>query len=513
LSSDSATVLAQAGVLAAALSRTGGELTALPRRSAAGTLALTPTRLGRCLASACLLPSGWPSRPPVGPAEIVERLAAVAPPHTAVFGGSGLGKTTLLEALVEHRLAAGRTTVVIDPHGDLAARAAVSAAALGRAATCLDFGDAEQPPLWNLAQPPAGIEPRAWATDLLGALQAAWPDADEQWFGPVYRRTMFSLLLPLLLDPAGPWPLTRIHQLAAPEALRPGSGSSWRRQVLARIGDPTVSRDLEEALRMLDGDREGHARTWLLSKLEPLVQHPGMRRVIDAPASSLDLDQVHQGRSLFLSAPASALGDEGATVISMLAMRWIWHRVREQGTPPGGLDIVLDEAHRMPAALCQEILAEGRKYGLQLRLATQSPALLAPALRTALLTNAGSVAALRLGPEDAVSVRSRFPDLAVEELCRLPARQVAVASAEGPTAIGSGPPGRPLEDGATLRAAHRQATAQARTQLIRRLQRDLEQRLAALHGPGHQGGPADDGDGGPSELERFLDRRRHSLQP
>lgn len=466
LSSDSASVLAKASVLAAGLSRTPSELTVAPRRSSAAPLPLSPTRLGRCLASAGLLP-GWPGRPVPPPAEIVDRLASTTPPHTALFGGSGLGKTTLLEALVEHRLGAGRTTVVLDPHGDLAARAAVSAAALGRSAVCVDFGDAEQPPLWNLTRPPAGIEPRAWVTDLLGALQAAWPAADEQWFGPVYRRTMYSLLLPLVLDPAGPWPLSRVHELAAPQG--PGAAGRFRRSLLSRIGDDGVARDLEEAVRLLDGDREASARTWLLSKLEPLLQHPGMRRVIDTPLSTVDLDAVLAGRSLFLAAPASALGDEGATVISMLAMRWLWHRVRARGCPPGGLDIVLDEAHRMPAALCQEILAEGRKYGVQLRLATQSPALLALPLRTALLTNAGQIAAMRLGPDDAGAVRSSFPDLDTAEFGLLPARQVAIASAGQETVVGSGPAGREPDGGAALRTAHRRQLDAARAELLDRL--------------------------------------------
>ncbi|MGY1829067.1 type IV secretory system conjugative DNA transfer family protein [Geodermatophilus sp. SYSU D01180] len=493
LSSASSAVLVHAGLLAAALSRGPGELTVAPHRSAAGILPLPASRVGRCLAAVCLLPDAWPSRPLCPPAEVVERLATTTPPHTVVFGGSGLGKTTLLEALVEHRLATGRTTVVIDPHGDLAARAAVSAQALGRPATSLDFGDAEQPPLWNLTQPPAGTDPRAWAADLLDAIQASWPDADQQWFGPVYRRAMHSLLLPLVLDPRGPWPLGRVHDLAAPMAsgpARPGGASEqaagadrWRRDVLARIDDPAVGRDLWEAVRMIDGDRESHARTWLLSKLEPLLRHPGMRRVVDTPVTSVDLDAVHAGRSLFVAAPASVLGDEGATVLSMLVLRRIWSGLRRLGPPPGGLDVVLDEAHRMPAALCRELLAEGRKYGLQLRLATQSPSLLAPQLRSALLTNAGTVATLRLGAEDAAHVRSRFPDLASEELGTLQPYRVAVTPVGGATSLGTGPRGRPLDDGGALRAAHRTELVRARGRALDRLRSDLDARLTALATP------------------------------
>ncbi|MGX5654038.1 helicase HerA domain-containing protein [Geodermatophilus nigrescens] len=362
LASTSSAVLVHAGLLAAALSRAPGELAVAPHRSRPRMLPLSPTRVGRCLAAVSLVRRAWPGRASCGPQELVARLTTATPPHTVLFGGSGLGKTTLLEALVEHRLQAGTTTVVIDPHGDLAARAAVSAQALGRPATHLDLGDAEQPPLWNLTRPPAGTDPRAWVGDLLAAVQASWPDADQQWFGPVYRRTMHSLLLPLVLDPRGPWPLGRVHDLAAPEPapgprfrgrLTDGGPAEWRRGVLDRIGDPAVTRDLWEAVRMMDNDREAHARPWLLSKLEPLLQHPGMRRVVDAPVTTFDLDAVCAGRSLIVAAPAAVLGDEGSTVLSMLLLRWIWSRVRRLGPPAGGLDVVLDEAHRMPAATCR----------------------------------------------------------------------------------------------------------------------------------------------------------------
>jgi hypothetical protein len=263
---------------------------------------------------------------------------------------------------------------------------------------------------------------------------------------------------------------------------RPGATDPavrWRAGVLSRIDDQGVVRDLWEAVRMMDGDRERHARTWLLSKLEPLLGHPGMRRVLDAPASTVDLDGVRQGTSLLVAAPAAVLGDEGATVLSMLVLRWIWHRVRQAGPPPGGLDIVLDEAHRMPAALCRELLAEGRKYGVQLRLATQSPSLLAPQLRSALLTNAGTVATLRLGPEDAAHVRSRFAGVPADQLCTLAPRQVAVASSTGASSVGAGPGGRPRDAGDTLRAVHRDQLVEGRRLLLSRLRADLEARLAA----------------------------------
>lgn len=472
-----------AGVVAAGLSEHPGELSALLRRGGtARGIPWTAVRVGRCLAAPSMLADSWPTRRPHSGPTVLDRLATSSPPHTAIFGGSGLGKTTLLEALVEARLACGRTTVVIDPHGDLAARAALSAAALGADVTCVDFGDRDQPPLWNLTQPPEGDSPREWGAALLGVIQAVWGDADPEWFGPVWRRTMGALLTPLLLDPAGPWPLTRITDLAAADNPT-APAARWRRGVLARIGDPAVAAGLSEARLMMDSDPHHHARTWLLGKLQPLLEHPTLHQIIDTPISSLDLRTVTAGRSLIVSTPASALGEEGSTIISMLILTRIWRAITRHGAPTGGLDLILDEAHRMPTALCQELLAEGRKFGLQLRLATQSPGLLPARLRSAVLTNSGTIATFTVGPDDAALLSTRYRDTHPAELLALPAHHVAISSTHAATITATGPTGRAPDHGATLRTQHRAELVHANPQLLQHLAHRLR---AHIH---HAGNP------------------------
>ncbi|MBJ7453679.1 MAG: ATP-binding protein, partial [Blastococcus sp.] len=417
------------------------------------TLPLTVPVVGRCLAAVSLVPGGWDARPSIPAAELLDRLTRTAPPHTAVFGGSGLGKTTLLRAVVRHRLAAGGTAVVLDPHGDLAAQVTLDAHRLDVPVQVLDFGDLDAPPRWNVMAPPDGVDPRAWVTEVLAAVQAAWPGADAQWFGPVFRRAMAGLLLPLVLDPAGPWPLPRVLHLALPrDADRDDPGARWRDGVLARV-PADVRRDAWEAVGLMDRDREGHARTWLLSKLEPLLQHPGVRAVVDHTDSTVDLAAVQAGRSLVAALPASTLGDEGATVLSLLLLRWLWGHARRGPRQP--VEVVLDEAHRMPAGMCAELLAEGRKFGLQLRLGTQSPAGLPGDLRTAVLTNVGTVASFRVGPLDAAHLRGRLGAPADGEVAALRPHQVLVAADDGQVVVGTGPAGEPGDGAALMRRLSR----------------------------------------------------------
>ncbi|WP_409328885.1 helicase HerA domain-containing protein [Trujillonella humicola] len=465
LSSDAPTLHAVGGTLAAGLGDDTARYAFGPLRPGEGTLPLTVPVVGRCLAAVSLVPGGWDARASVPAGELLDRLTRTAPPHTAVFGGSGLGKTTLLRAVVEHRLAAGGTAVVLDPHGDLAAQVTLDASRLGVPVQVLDFGDPDDPPRWNVMAPPEGVDPRAWVTELLAAVQAAWPGADAQWFGPVFRRAMGGLLLPLVLDPAGPWPLPSVLQMALPRNTdRDDPAVRWRDGVLSRV-PADVRRDAWEAVGLMDRDREGHARTWLISKLEPLLQHPGVRAVIDHPVGTVDLAAVQAGRSLVAALPASTLGDEGATVLSLLLLRWLWGHARRGARQP--VDVVLDEAHRMPAGMCAELLAEGRKFGLQLRLGTQSPAVLPGDLRTAVLTNVGTVASFRVGPLDAAHLRGRLGAPADGELAALRPHQVLVTADDGQSVVGTGPAGEPGDGAGLMRRLSRSDVDQRRRDVAR----------------------------------------------
>ena len=443
LSADTLEVLAVGATLAAGLGDHDVSYRAVPHRPSAPTLALTTSVVGRCLSGMSLIPDGWDARPAEPTEQLLDRLTRSEPPHTAVFGGSGLGKTTLIRAMVKRRLAAGGTVFLLDPHGDLAAQVAVDAHHLDAPVQMLDFGDPDHPPRWSVTRPPQGVHPRAWVGELLNAIQAAWPGADAQWFGPVYRRAMAGLLLPLVLDPDGPWPLSRVLDMALPGDTDPDDpGARWRTAVLDRL-PLQVRRDAVEAVMLMDRDRDGHARTWLLSKLEPLLQHPGLQAVIDHKVDTVDLASVLHGRSVVAALPASALGDEGSTVLSLLLMRSLWGLARRGGRRP--VDLILDEAHRMPAAMCQELLAEGRKFGLQVRFATQSPAALTSDLRTAILTNVGTVSTFRVGPLDATHLGSRLTAQGQAQLSTLRRYQVLVSTDDGHTTVGVGPVGDPTD--------------------------------------------------------------------
>ena len=78
---------------------------------------------------------------------------------------------------------------------------------------------------------------------------------------------------------------------------------------------------------------------------------------------------------------------------------------QDQRTP---FAIFVDEIGSFATRPFLELLAEARKYGVSLTLATQSLAVMEPELRAGILGNVGRLVAFRVGAEDAELLQKEF---------------------------------------------------------------------------------------------------------
>jgi hypothetical protein len=312
--------------------------------------------------------------------------------HALVVGGTGTGKSTAMREMARFQIERDEPFVVVDPHGHLVEAIRADAEAAGRAVALI-----------------SPTEPSTMALDLLGGALAN--RADDLRVGQAISRVVDALTSHLPRDWAGP----RFRQLAtaAMELVVEASADSpvglrevatvltdkeYLTLLLAASGTTSAARVMRQHLQDRDHADVG---LWASSKFEDIVQSPGASRVFARFGEGVSVGRVIDER-LPLLVDLSGLSRLGSALLGQVVLAATVDYAlggERRMRPP--FPVFVDEAQRFPAVNLVDALAEGRKFGLRLVLATQDLGRLDEDLRGALLVNTGTKVVFRSSPADA----------------------------------------------------------------------------------------------------------------
>jgi hypothetical protein len=330
-----------------------------------------------------------------------ERRLALSPHdslrHLHVLGPTGVGKSTLLMNLITQDLVAGQAVVVMEPKGDLIADvlARIPAHRLDDV-VLVDPTDTERPVGLNPLAP-AGRSPELVADQLLGLFHALYA---ANW-GPRTHDILGASLLTLARTPG--MTLTALPLLLM--------DAGFRRRVVPKASDPI---GLGSFWATFEGWREHerlNAIAPVMNKLRPMLLRPDMRAIIGQARPRFELRQVLTERKILLvNLAAGQVGPETSALLGSLVVGQLWQAIlgRSRIAPAKRhpVMVVLDEFQsylHLPLDLA-DALAQARGLGVGFALAHQFLHQLDPLMRSAVLANAQSRVAFRLGSEDARTV-------------------------------------------------------------------------------------------------------------
>lgn len=328
--------------------------------------------------------------------------------HAFLAGASGCGKSTAMLRLVEDDLAAHRSVVVVDPHGDLAD--AVLALAGEDRTTRIDPRDPLTAPLDLLDR----RADRA-AAHLLSAVAEAWP---QNFAGPVFSRAMSLALRVLAARPL-------IHAPTLAEVERYVVDHEWREQVIGAIlGEGRLRAEANRESRTWRNEpRDDHSLVnWLAGKLTPLTHGPAAP-LFDRAADRTLEDELSGSRVVVTTLPLGLLSSDTVSLVGRMFLTRLISALASQGNRPEAerrpVSIVIDEAHLFAGPALGALFAQARKFHGALTLATQSPSRLSAHLST-VLTNTQTMLLGRLPTAEAVVLRDRVGDATLAVLPTLP---------------------------------------------------------------------------------------------
>ncbi len=328
--------------------------------------------------------------------------------HLYVIGKTGTGKSTLLFNLMLADLVHGRGFALLDPHGDLA-EAVIDAVPPWRTNDVLYLNPADIafPVALNpLDRVSPDARPLA-AAHLVAAFKHLWADS----WGPRLEYILLNALR-LLLDTQGS------TLLGLPRLL---VDDRYRKQLLYTCADPLVRAFWQTEFAAYHDRFLTEAIAPLQNKIGALLSPPLLRNIIGQPRSTIDIAHImNNGRVLIAKLSKGRLGEGPAHLLgAFLATAFAQAAESRAGIPEAerrDFCLYADEFQNFATDSFASVLSEARKWRLSLVLAHQFLEQLPNSLRHAVLGNAGSVIAFRIGAEDAEVLA---PELGIEHALTL----------------------------------------------------------------------------------------------
>lgn len=329
-----------------------------------------------------------------------------------VIGKTGVGKSTLLETLSWQDAIAGRGFALIDPHGDLVQRLADRTRALPQSTVVyLDATDPTSPYGYNPLRRVRSDKIPLAVGGLLETFKKIWPEAWGVRMEHVLRNSLYALL--------------EQDDHTLPDILRLFRDKNFRRGVVRLLRNGVVKEFWEEEFENYPTRLKADACAPIQNKLGALLTDPTLYRILVAPQVDLRLrGLMDDGAILLVNLSKGILGEESALILGSLIASTIGLAAFSRADSADGrrpFFVYLDEFHNFTTLMLANMMSELRKYGVGVVLAHQYLHQLDDDIRHAVLGNAGTVIAFRVGAEDAPILQKEFaPRFDLTDLLNLP---------------------------------------------------------------------------------------------
>jgi len=321
--------------------------------------------------------------------------------HMAIFGKSGVGKTTLMRNMIVADLHAGNGITVIDPHGSLI-EDLLSAIPRSRTNDVIYLNPAHPERVigLNVLQSVGRDQRSLVVSSLISILRNLYPN---NW-GPRTEYILEHCVYALLEQPE-PATLAALPKLLVDH--------TYRKRVLAHVSDPAVQAFFRFYELQNPHFRE-EAIAPLLNKVSKFITNPLLRAVIGQTTSSFDFRwAMDTGKILLCNLSKGALGEDvssplGSLIVTKLSLAALSRQdVPEADRRPHFLfaDEVQNFTHGVDFPT---ILSEARKYALSLTIGTQTLSQLPGTTIEAVFGKCATIVSFRVSGEDAKALVREF---------------------------------------------------------------------------------------------------------
>jgi len=343
---------------------------------------------------------------PIGETDIHKEQFLILPEHKrrhcAIFGKSGVGKSTLLRNMIAWDIQEGLGVTVLDPHGGLIDDL-LELIPKNRTNDVIYFNPQEPNHTLgiNILESVSKDQHPLVVSSVINILKNIWITA---WGA----RTEFILSNATSALLSQPQPQTLV---ALPKLL---TSSKYREKILTNVTDPAVEWFFDLYDNHWNTKFREEAISPLLNKVNKFITNPLLRDVIGQPRSSFDFRWAMDNNKIILCNLAKgALGDDVSSLLGSLILTKIsLSALSRQDTPEDKRPLHVlyaDEVQNFTHGVdFPTVLSEARKYHLALTIATQTLSQLPSLTLSAVFGNCATIISYRVSGEDADALQTEF---------------------------------------------------------------------------------------------------------
>lgn len=329
--------------------------------------------------------------------------------HLYIIGQTGTGKSGLQANMITQDIVAGKGVCVIDPHGDLVDYV-LSVVPKDRIDDVIVFdpGDIERPLGLNMLEHDFDRpEQRTFIVNEMQSIFNTIFKGSEESMGPQFQQYMRNSMLLLMEDMPN-------EDATLVDLPRIFTDAEYRKRKIARIKNPVVIDFWEKEASKTTGDYGLQNMTpYITSKFGNFIANDYIRPIIGQAKSAFNFREVmDNGKILLVRLSKGRIGDINAQLLGLI----ITGKILMSALARGEMDekdrrdfyFYIDEFQNFTTDSIAVILAEARKYRLELILAHQYIQQLSDNIREAVFGNVGSLISFRVGTTDTETLVKQF---------------------------------------------------------------------------------------------------------
>jgi hypothetical protein len=292
--------------------------------------------------------------------------------HTYIIGGTGNGKTTLLEYAIEQDIRRGKGVAVIDPHGDLSQKI-LNYIPKERIKDVIYFNpsDLDFPIAMNLLELPRNLS----ETELLNE-----KDFVTEAIVSMFRKIFSD-------DDSGGHRIeyilrNAIHTAMTVEGatlftiLKLLRNSAYRKSITSKIDDEDLRDFWREEIGKAGDFQRVKMSAGITSKIDRFRRSASVKGIIDHKESTINFDEIIDGKILICNLAKGLIGEDtsellGISILTKLQLA-AYRRIRRKQSERVPFFLYVDEFQNFATTQFLQMLSEARKYGLVLTMAEQS---------------------------------------------------------------------------------------------------------------------------------------------